>query len=183
MVTLSRAGIAIFALAVLCGPIYTVSDYSVSGNLISELGAQQTQNNFIMIIAFVILGMGLVIDGFKTFRPSLLPFILFGAVMAVVGLFPHKPVDAALSYNSTLHNIHGILAGVAGTFLTIGFIWQGFLVRGRQRLVCFYMAAVAIVFPVLMLNVPNLQGIIQRLMYVQILGWLWMKYPKSFITR
>jgi hypothetical protein len=182
MTTLSRLGIAVFALAVVLGPIYTVADYSVVRNLISELGAQHTQNNFIMVIAFILLGAGIAIDGIKTFKLSFVPFILFGVTMANVGLFPHKPIDAALNYSSTLHNLHGILASVAGTFITIGFIWQGFLARGKQRMVCFYMALVAIVFPILMLNFPNLQGIVQRLMYLQILGWIWMKYPRSLVT-
>ena len=183
MITLSRIGTAIFALAVVLGPLYTVADYSVVRNLISELGAQHTQNNFIMIIAFLLLGAGIAIDGITMFRLSLFPFIIFGVTMALVSLFPHKPIDAALNYNLTLHTLHGILASVAGIFITIGFIWQGFLVHGKQRIVCFYMAVVAIVFPILMLNFPNLQGIVQRLMYLQILGWIWMKYPRSLVTQ
>jgi len=182
MITFTRVGIAIFTLAVVFGPFYTVAQYSVVTNLISELGAQHTQNNLIMIIAFVLLGGGIVIDGVRTFRVALLPFILFGAAMAVAGIFPHKPIDTSLNFNSTYHNIHGIIASVAGTVITIGFIWQGFRTNGRQRIVCFYMAVVAIVFPILMLNIPSFQGVIQRGMYLQILGWLWMKYPKSLVA-
>ena len=132
-----------------------------------------------MIIAFCLLGAGRAIDGIKTFQLPLLPFISFGVAMAIVGLFPHKPIDAALNYSSALHNIHGIIASVAGTLITIGFIWQGFRNIGWQKMACFYMAAVAIVFPLLMLNTPEFQGVIQRAMYLQILGWLWIKYPTS----
>jgi len=39
------------------------------------------------------------------------------------------------------------------------------------------MAAVAMFFPMLMLFFENYQGLIQRVMYLQVLGWLWMKYP------
>ena len=98
--TFARVGITIFALAVVFGPIYTVNEYSVVSNLISELGAQHTQNNFIMIIAFVMLGVGIAVDGVRKFRVSLLPFILFGLAMAIVGIFPHKPIDASLNFNS-----------------------------------------------------------------------------------
>jgi hypothetical protein len=77
MITFTRVGIAIFTLAVVFGPLYTVAQYSVVTNLISELGAQHTQNNLIMIIAFVLLGGGIAIDGVRTFRVALLPFILF----------------------------------------------------------------------------------------------------------
>jgi hypothetical membrane protein len=177
MVTLTRVGIAIFALAVVFGPLYTVDEYSVVSNLISELGAQHTQNNFIMIIAFVLLGGSIVIDGARRFRIALLPFILFGLAMAVVGLYPHKPIDAGLNFNATYHNLHGIIASIAGTVITVGFIWQGLKTDGRQRIICFYMAGVAILFPILMLTFPNYQGITQKIMYLQMLGWLWIKYP------
>jgi hypothetical membrane protein len=177
MVTLTRVGIAIFALAVVFGPLYTVDEYSVVSNLISELGAQHTQNNFIMIIAFVLLGGSIVIDGARRFHIALLPFILFGLAMAVVGLYPHKPIDAGLNFNATYHNLHGIIASIAGTVITVGFIWQGLKTDGRQRIICFYMAGVAILFPILMLTFPNYQGITQKIMYLQMLGWLWIKYP------
>jgi hypothetical membrane protein len=177
MVTLTRVGIAIFALAVVFGPLYTVDEYSVVSNLISELGAQHTQNNFIMIIAFVLLGGSIVIDGARRFRIALLPFILFGLAMAVVGLYPHKPIDAGLNFNATYHNLHGIIASIAGTVITVEFIWQGLKTDGRQRIICFYMAGVAILFPILMLTFPNYQGITQKIMYLQMLGWLWIKYP------
>lgn len=177
MFTLTRIGITIFALAVVFGPLYTVDEYSAVSNLISELGAQQTQNNFIMIIAFVILGGGIVIDGVRRFRIAQLPFILFGLAMAIVGIFPHKPIDTSLIYNATYHSLHGIIASIASTVITVGFIWQGFRTDGRQRIICYYMALVAIVFPILMLSIPSYQGIVQRVMYLQVLGWLWMRYP------
>lgn len=183
MLALTRVGIATFTLAVVLGPLYTVAEYSVVSNVISELGAQQTRNNFIMVAAFAVLGGCIAIDGIKTFQRALLPFILFGAAMAVVGLFPHKPLNADLHFNSTIHDIHGIIAGVAGTVITVGFIWQGIRNTGRQRVVCFYLAFVAVVFPVLMLNFPTFQGIIQRVMYFQILGWLWVAYPNLSVTK
>ncbi len=182
MSTSTRVGITLFFAAAALGPLYTVADYSAVSNLISELGAQHTENNFIMITAFVILGGSIVFDGVRRFRAALLPFILFGAAMAIAGIFPHKPLDASLKFNTTVHAIHGVMASVAGTVITVGFIWQGMRNNGRQRYVCFYMAAAAILFPLLMLSAPGYQGIIQRLMYLQILGWLWIKFPDSLLA-
>jgi hypothetical membrane protein len=177
MITLTRVGIAIFTLAVVFGPLYTVNEYSVVSNVISELGAQHTQNNFIIIFAFVILGGGIVIDGVRQFRVSLLPFILFGLAMATVGIFPHKPLDTSLVFNSMYHNLHGIMASVADIVITIGFILQGFRTNGKQRFICFFMAGISTIFPLYIHSFPNYQGLIQRVMYLQILGWVWMKYP------
>ena len=178
MLTLTRSGIFILAIAVVLGPLYTVTEYSTIANLISELGAQHTPNNFIMIMAFVIFGVTIALAGIKNFQISLLPFIIYGLTMAVVGVFPHKPIDATVAYNATYHNLHGIIATVAGTALTIGFIWQGFRMRKPQKYICFYLALVAFVFPVLMLSFNEYQGIIQRVMYLQVLVWLWINYPK-----
>ena len=167
MITLTRIGISIFAITVVFGPLYTVKDYSFISNLISELGAQHTKNNFIMNTAFVILGGTIVIEGLKKFQISLLPFILFGSAMAVVGIFPHKPLDPSLAYNSNFHHLHGIMASIAGTLITINF----------------YMALIAIAFPLLMLFFTNYQGIIQRAMYLQIFVWLWIKYPQNLADK
>ena len=177
MITQTKVGIIVFALAVLLGPLYTVDGYSIVTNLVSELGAQHTPNNFIMICAFIAFGVGIVIDGLKKFQIPLLPFILFGLAMVIVGIFPHKPLDASQSFNTMYHNLHGIVASIAGTAITVGFIWQGFRTQGKQRIVCFYMALIATTLPILMLSIPNYKGIIQRFMYLNILGWLWLKYP------
>lgn len=177
MIRPTRVGIIVFALAILLGPLYTAEEYSIISNSVSELGAQHTPNNFIMICAFITFGVGIVLDGVKRFQFPLLPFILFGLAMAIVGVFPHKPVDSSQSFNAIYHNLHGILASIAGTAITVGFIWQGFRTHGRQRIICFYMALIATIFPILMLSIPNYKGIIQRVMYVNILAWLWLKYP------
>jgi len=183
MFSLTRTGIVIFVLAVVFGPLYTVEKYSVVANSISELGAQQTQDNFIMIIGFVILGGSITLDVMRRFRVLQLPFIVFGLAMAAAGLLPHKPIDASLNYNFTYHNLHGIFASVAGTAITIGLTWQGIRTNGWQRIICFYLALVAVLFPTLMLTMPGYQGIIQRVMYLQILGWMWLKYPVILASR
>jgi hypothetical membrane protein len=177
MITPTKVGIIFFALAVLLGPLYTVDEYSIVTNLVSELAAQHTPNNFIMICAFIALGVGVVYDGVRTFQIPLLPFILFGLAMAIVGIFPHKPLDASRSFNTLYHNLHGIVASIAGTAITVGLIWQGFRTYGRQRLICFYIALIATVLPILMLSIPSYKGIIQRVMYLHIFSWLWLKYP------
>ena len=183
MITPTKVGIIVFILAVLLGPLYTVNGYSIVTNLVSELGAQHTPNNFIMICAFITLGMGIVIDGVRMFQTPLLPFILFGVAMVIVGIFPHKPLDASQSFNIMYHNLHGIVASIAGTAITVGFIWQGFRTRGGQRVICFYMALIATILPILMLSISGYKGIIQRVMYLHILGWLWLKYPVILTDR
>ena len=179
---MTKIGIAIFAAAVLSGPLYGTAEYSAVSNLISELGAQQTRNNFIMIAAFLALGISVAVDGLKNFHRTLVPFICFGIAMVMAGAFPHKPMGQALVYDQTIHMLHGLSATIAGIAITIGLVWRGLTVELLPRMTCFYMALVAMVFPLLMLEYPHYQGIIQRLMYIQLLGWLWFNYPTAWLN-
>ena len=177
---MTRIGIVCFCLTVLSGPLYTVGGYSAISNTVSQLGAQHTVHNYIMIAGFIILGGALAFDGVKHYATTLLPFILFGGFMGLAGLFPHKPLDPAVSFNTTIHSTHATLAAAAGVAITAGFIWQGVLsLATRQKLICFYLAIVCVVFPILMLQYPIYQGIIQRLMYLQVFIWLWIYYPSK----
>jgi len=179
----TRVGISVFAFAAILGPVYTVDGYSAVSNVISELGAQHTQNNLIMILAFMVLGAAIAFDGLRCFQLQLLPFILYGLLMGIVGLFPHRPLDPLLDFSAMRHQLHGIVAGLAGVAITVGFIWQGIVNSGTRRGICFYMAGVSTLLPILMLSFPSIQGVIQRLMYLQILGWLWMRYPMGKLVR
>ena len=72
--------------------------------------------------------------------------------IATVGIFPHKPLDTSLVFNSMYHNLHGIMAGVASIVIAIGFIGQGFQTNDKQPFICFYMAGTSTVFPLFILN-------------------------------
>jgi len=178
MKRITRISIIVFVLVVLLGPIYTVDNYSHISNLISELGAQNTKNNFIMIIGFLVLGFGVLIDAYKRMSYSIIPFALFGLFMAMAGIFPHKPIDSNIPYNATAHSLHSLSATLAGISISAGFIWQGFLSRSKiQKAICFYLAIACFVFPMLMLSMNNYQGILQRIMYLQVFTWLWVMFP------
>ena len=181
---ITRISIIIFVIVVSAGPLYTIDNYSHIANLISELGAQQTKNNFIMIIGFLVLGLGILIDSYKKMSYPIVPFALFGIFMAMAGIFPHKPVGSSISYNHLFHSLHSISATLAGISISIGFVWQGLLsLNKKQKVICFYLAVACFIFPMLMLSMTDYQGIIQRIMYLQIFTWLWVMFPTNTILR
>jgi hypothetical membrane protein len=183
MKRITTLSILTFAAVVLAGPAYTVDGYSAVSNLISELGAQKTKNNYIMIFGFIALGSGIVTASLKQISHPQIPFMLFGLFMVAAGVFPHKPIDPALEYNATFHSLHGASAMLAGISITIGFVWQGVLSKQTgSKLICFYLAVVCFAFPVLMLKIPEYRGLVQRLMYVQVLGWIALKYPEKIVA-
>jgi hypothetical membrane protein len=181
---ISTTAIVLFALTVLAGPLYTVDGYSSVSNLISELGAQNTRNNFIMITGFVILGLGIIIASLKKPSYQMIPIMLFGLFITAAGIFPHKPLDPTVPYNALLHSLHSASATLAGISICAAFIWQGVLSKKKEsKIICFYLALISFAFPMLMLAMPEFQGLIQRLMYLQILGWLLVMHPEWIIEK
>ncbi len=72
---------------------------------------------------------------------------------------------------------------LAGISITIGFVWQGVLSKQiASKLICFHLAIVCFAFPVLMLKIPEYRGLVQRLMYVQVLGWIALQYPEKIMA-
>lgn len=174
----TQLGILLFAAAVIAGPLYTVPGYSAVGNLVSELGAQNTPRSGLMVAAFVALGLGIVVDGVRRFARPRAPFIAFGAFMALAGLFGHKPITAGVAYVAWVHETHGALATAAGFAITIGLAWQALRLPGRgERIAAALLAVACVALPLAMLGFPEVQGLIQRTMYLLMFAWLWRYYP------
>jgi hypothetical protein len=157
-----------------------VPGYSAVGNLISELAAQNTPRNVFMSVAFVALGVGIAADGLRAFAVAQAPFIAFGVFMALAGLFGHRPITSGVPYAEWAHTAHSTLASAAGICITVAFVWQAVrqtsLVR---RAVAAALAVLCLVLPLAMLSFPDVQGAIQRLMYLLIFTWLGLHYPRS----
>ncbi|MHC4160236.1 MAG: DUF998 domain-containing protein [Planctomycetota bacterium] len=180
----TRIGILIFASTALSGPWYTVKDYSSVSNLISQLGAQNTQNNYIMVAGFLALGIGIVADGIRRFRKPVLPFIAFGLFMALAGLLAHKPLSPAVEYSEGAHQAHSGLATLAGISITVGLLWQAVLaITYRSRAVIITLAVLCLALPLCMLAFQQFQGFIQRIMYLFLFAWLWINFPIEIMTK
>ena len=175
----TRVAITLFVVVAAFGPLYTADGYSPVVNVISELAAQNTPRNYLMAIAFVALGSAVVYDSTKAFHRSLLPFMLFGVAFGAAGLFGHRPISSAVPYTVWLDTAHSALAATSGFALTVGFLWQAVAARSiAHRLFSASLAIVCVALPLLMLNLPQYQGLIQRAMYLFVFSWLWVYYPR-----
>ena len=174
----TRIGISLFVVTAALGQFYTFAGYSHVSNVISELAAQNTPGNYIMAASFLLLGASIAADGIGAYRPPLLPFIAFGIFFEAAGLFGHKPISPSVPYLAWLDSAHSLLATLSGIALTIGFAWQCARASdGAYKLLAFAIAAVCIGLPLLMLQWPTHQGLIQRVMYLVVYAWLWAFYP------
>lgn len=176
---LTRVAIVAFGVAVALGPSYTSAGYSPVVNVISELAAQGTPRNYLMASSFVALGAAIVVDGARAFRRALLPFIAFGLAFGAAGLFGHKPITAGVPYSGWVDAAHSALATVSGIALTVGFGWQAAAANvPRYRWLSAALAVACVGMPLLMLQAPQYQGLIQRAMYLFVFCWLWVFYPQ-----
>lgn len=179
----TRIGILIFTAAALAGPWYTVEGYSSVSNLISQLGAQNTANSFIMVGGFLALGVGIIADGIRRFSKPVLPFVAFGLFMALAGLFAHKPLSPEKTFSMFAHQAHSVLATLAGISITVGLLWQAvYAPEMRTRAMTTILAVLCFILPLCMLAFADVQGLIQRFMYLLIFAWLWVYYPAAIRT-
>jgi hypothetical protein len=177
---LTRLAIVAFVIATALGPSYTAEGYSLVVNVISELAAQGTPHNYIMASAFVALGAAIVVDGARAFRRALLPFMAFGLAFGAAGLFGHKPITPGVAYSGWVDATHSALATVSGVALTVGFGWQAAAAKfPRYRWLFAALAVACIGMPLLMLQAPQYQGLVQRVMYLFVFCWLWVFYPQQ----
>ncbi len=175
---LTRIGVLFFSVAALAGPLYTVDAYNSIRDVISLLGAQNTQYSFIMVAGFIALSTGIFIDGVRHFSKNAVPFMVFGLCMGLAGVFAHRPLVQNLDSSEIEHQLHSSLATLAGVAITIGVLWNAF----RQpspvaRTIELVLAGVCLGMPLCMLAFEDFQGIIQRVMYVLVFAWFWYRYP------
>ena len=180
---LTRIGIIIFAAATAAGPWYTVDGYNQIRNVISILGAQNTTNSSVMVAGFVALGLGIIVDGVRRFSKPVLPFMAFGLCMGLAGVLAHKPLSPDVDFSEFAHQAHSALATLGGISITVGLVWQAARQSSfRSRAVAIVLAALCLGLPLCMLAFPEIQGLIQRLMYLLMFTWLWVYYPFTVVA-
>ena len=137
-----------------------------------------------MVAGFLALGIGIVVDGVRRFSKPVIPFIAFGLFMGLAGLIAHKPISPAADFSELIHQAHSILATLAGISITVGLLWQAVLVSTfRLRTVTITLAVLCFILPLCMLAFQDIQGLIQRIMYLLVFIWLWTYYPSMLTTK
>lgn len=178
---MTKIGIIIFSIAILAGPFYSVPEYRLVSNTISELGAQQTPHNFFAIFGFLAFGLGIVLDWVRQPSRQTLPFMLFGLSMMIAGIFPHKPLGIGTPYNEVVDSIHSGAATLGGLFITLGFLTESVrTTSNKRRVITLALATLCFFLPLGMFSLPNLQGILQRIMFASVFLWFWFFFPEQF---
>jgi len=175
-VPLTRFSILITTGTIFFGPLYSETHYSWVTNTISQLGAQSTKNNWIMVVGFLSLGIGLVMDTIRFRAKRMIPFGFFGLFFALAGCFPHQAWIEGRTSSESVHLVHQIMANLSGVAITIGHIIIGVTAdTKKEKMVSFFLASTCIVLPLAMFTFSDYTGVIQRVMYGASFVWLWKK--------
>lgn len=173
----TRISILITSSIILAGPWYAEEAYRVVSDSISELGTQQSKNNWILKVGFLVLGAGLLFDFIRTRRKLDISFALFGLFFALSGLYPHKPSADGVPYHEVNDILHSVMANIAGVALSVGLCLRAMRESGHRHVYALVVAMISIVVPLAMWRFPAFTGLLQRSMFAAVFVWLWFNYP------
>ena len=161
-------------------PFFSAPEYSLISNTLSQLGAQNAPNAWIMNLTFVSLGTGSLIAGWKYYEGfafQRLFLVLFGISLMLAAFFNHAPVNTLIQYNISLDGWHSYFIftnTLTFIFLTVSsaFIME----KQTERLITTTTGVSVILLSVLMSEVSSAEGVWQRLLFIISFGWMIYNY-------
>lgn len=157
-------------------PLFSLPEYSIIRNTMSELGAQASPRAWIMNFTFVFLALGSVIAGWSFFEGFILHriiLVLFGSSFALTAFINHAPVNPGVQYNISEAGWNAYFTCTAGLSFIILSIATSFILEkqsDRQLAICTGISV--IILSVLMAEADRSAGVWQRLMYLILFGWM-----------
>jgi hypothetical membrane protein len=157
-------------------PNFSTPEYSIASNTLSQLGAQNTPNAWIMNLTFVSLGIGSIIAGwryFEGFAFQRLFLILFGTSLTLAAFFNHAPINILIQYNIQEDGWHSYFIFTNGLTFVILSVTSTFIIDKQQdRLLAACAGLSAIFLSLLMSEAAQAAGIWQRLFFIISFGWM-----------
>ena len=170
------AAYALLLLVMFILPYFSAPEYSIIRNTLSQLGAQNTQNAWIMNFTFVSLGIGSIIAGwryFEGFAFQRLFLILFGISLTLAAFFNHAPVNPLIQYEISEDGWHSYFIFTTGLTFIILTVSSTFIPeKHTDRLLAIGAGLSVIVLSVLMSKAAQAAGIWQRLSFIISFGWM-----------
>ena len=170
------AAYALLLLVMFILPYYSSPEYSIIRNTLSQLGAQNSQNAWIMNFTFVSLGIGSIIAGwryFEGFAFQRLFLILFGLSITLAAFFNHAPVNSLIQYKIPEDGWHSYFIFTTGLTFIILTVTSAFIPQNQTDRLLAIAAGVSVLFlSALMSAAPDKAGIWQRLYFIISFGWM-----------
>lgn len=93
--------------------------------------------------------------------------------MILTGIFQHAPINPGVPFNALEDSLHSVMATVVGFSFTILAFSAIFIAKSHiSRILALISGCLAVIFSVLMFNLTDFTGILQRLMFIFSFAWL-----------
>ena len=157
-------------------PVYSTPEYSIISNTLSQLGAQNTPNAWIMNFTFVSLGISSIIAGwryYEGFAFQRLFLILFGISLTLAAFLNHAPVNTLAQYNISEDGWHSYFIFNAVLTFVILTVSSTFILEKQTDRLMTTAAGVSVIFlSILTSEVAHAAGVWQRLFFIISFGWM-----------
>ena len=178
-----KAAYILMILVIFILPFFSDDGYSIIKHTTSQLGAQLTPNAWIMNFTFVSLGAGTVIAGWNRLKGYMfhrLFLLLFGISLILTAFFNHAPINPHIQFNPEEDGWHSYFAYSTGLSFTIFAIANAFISYRRiDRGLALITGIFATIVSILMSEVNQFMGILQRLMFIICFGWIVYNFSKA----
>ena len=170
------AAYALLLLIIFILPIYSTPEYSIVSNTLSQLGAQNTPNAWIMNFTFVSLGIGSIFAGwryFDGFAFQRLFLILYGTSLTLAAFFNHAPVNTLIQYNISEDGWHSYFIFTAVLTFIILSVSSAFIPEKKtDRLLAIFTGVTVLFLSILISKATQTAGVWQRLSFIISFGWM-----------
>lgn len=164
------SGIALIALAMLFGPLFSPAEFSWLRHSTSEQAGQQLTGAWIMRTGFVAYGTAVAVASVLDWstRPWVrLATFCFGAGLIGTALWSNAPIVPGIPADNYEDWLHSVASGVVGTAFAIACSARLFAPGGDRRdALAWCGLAISVLVPVLMGALPEIRGLLQRGMFV-----------------
>jgi hypothetical membrane protein len=157
-------------------PWYSTPEYSIMNNTLSQLGAQNTPNAWIMNLTFVSLGISSVIAGWKYFEGfafQRLFLLLFGISLTLAAFYNHAPINTLTQFKISEDGWHSYFIFTAVLTFIILSVSSTFIPEKRaDRLLAIVVGVSVLFLSILMSEATQTAGVWQRLSFIISFGWM-----------
>ncbi|MFD2564385.1 DUF998 domain-containing protein [Aquimarina rubra] len=157
-------------------PFFSDPEYVISKNTLSELGAQNTPNNWIMNFVFILLALVTFINGYKVLgehRIQIFVLLIFCISFLLTGIFMHAPINRRVIYDSFQNEMHSVFSTITGISFCTYCLVVSFITRWKhQKLIALSVGVIALLLSYFMFIHSDYRGLYQRGIFIMAFGWI-----------
>lgn len=175
--TFAFAAFILAIMGVLFTPFAMDNGYSWLQNSISETGGQNVTNAWLGRLTLLLSGTGVLLVAAlrrrSWNRTTTLAIVLFGIMWSLTAFFSTKSWVKHVPFDEAESMTHSVLAS-AMAIVVLGALSHGFRrsqVSRTDRALALLLAFAATFLPLASLNIPDLAGLFQRLMFLYTYIW------------